>query len=87
MPVCGPRVGSQQGVHGDERSGLWLDDIVNAIAANAGDVEKRVQESGPLSILLTRELTKGGAPVVCIDARAARNVAVGLCRSGLAGVR
>ena len=34
-------------------------------------VEKMVHESGPLSIWLTRELRVRGAPVVCIDARAA----------------
>jgi transposase len=34
-------------------------------------VERIVHESGPLSIWLTRELAARGAPVVCIDARAA----------------
>ena len=38
------------------------------------EIEKIVHESGPLSIWLTRELVKRGAPVVCIDARAAHKV-------------
>lgn len=50
------------------------DEIVRMIAAEADDVEKIVHESGPLSIWLTRELVKRGAPVVCIDARAAHTV-------------
>ncbi len=50
------------------------DNILQTIAAHAGDVEKIVHESGPFSIWLTRELTKRGAPVVCIDARAAHKV-------------
>ena len=50
------------------------DKIVHTIAAEVGDVEKIVHESGPLSIWLTRELIKRGAPVVCIDARAAHKV-------------
>ena len=47
------------------------DQILLAVSENAGTVEKIVHESGPLSIWLTRELAKRGAPVVCIDARAA----------------
>ena len=50
------------------------DEIVRAIAAEVHDVEKIVLESGPLSIWPTRELTKRGAPVVCIDVRAAHKV-------------
>lgn len=46
------------------------DVIVREIDA-VGAVEKVVHESGPLSIWLTRELKDRGAPVVCIDARAA----------------
>lgn len=42
----------------------WLD-------ASVGAVERIVHESGPLSIWLTRELAALGAPVACIDARAA----------------
>ena len=42
----------------------WIEDRVDA-------VERIVHESGPLSIWLTRELASRGAPVVCIDARAA----------------
>jgi len=50
------------------------DEIVRTITTEVGDVEKIVHESGPLSIWLTRELIKRGAPVVCIDARAAHKV-------------
>ncbi|MEO0821523.1 MAG: transposase, partial [Pseudomonadota bacterium] len=46
------------------------DAIVEAIAG-FGPIEKIVHESGPLSIWLTRELKERGAPIVCIDARAA----------------
>ncbi|MGD1926060.1 MAG: IS110 family transposase [Paracoccaceae bacterium] len=42
-----------------------------ATVAHCGQVEKIVHESGPLSIWLTRELMDRGAPIVCIDARAA----------------
>jgi transposase len=42
----------------------WIEDRIDA-------VERIVHESGPLSIWLTRELASRGAPVVCIDARAA----------------
>ncbi len=45
--------------------------ILKTIADQAGMAEKIVHESGPLSIWLTRELNKRGAPVACIDARAA----------------
>jgi len=47
------------------------DVIAMLIAEKAGVVERIVHESGPLSIWLTRELARRGAPVVCIDARAA----------------
>ena len=50
------------------------DGIIETVSAEVGDVEKIVHESGPLSIWLTRELIKRGAPVVCIDARAAHKV-------------
>ena len=50
------------------------DRIVHTITTEVGDVEKIVHEAGPLSIWLTRELIKRGAPVVCIDARAAHKV-------------
>ncbi|MEP2639651.1 MULTISPECIES: transposase [Rhodobacterales] len=50
------------------------DEIVHMIASEVDDVEKIVHESGPLSIWLTRELVKRGAPVVCIEARAAHKV-------------
>ena len=50
------------------------DEIIRVIAAEVSEVEKIVHESGPLSIWLTRELIKRGAPVVCIDARAAHKV-------------
>jgi transposase len=50
------------------------DEIIGMIASAVKDVEKIVHESGPLSIWLTRELVKRGAPVVCIDARAAHKV-------------
>jgi transposase len=42
----------------------WVEDRI-------GTVERIVHESGPLSIWLTRALASRGAPVVCIDARAA----------------
>ncbi len=47
------------------------DAILRTVSDHAKQVEKIVHESGPLSIWLTRELAKRGAPVVCIDARAA----------------
>jgi transposase len=50
------------------------DKIVHTIAAEVGEVEKIVHESGPLSIWLTRELIKRQVPLVCIDARAALKV-------------
>jgi transposase len=45
--------------------------ILSWIQERVGTVERIVHESGPLSIWLTRELARCGAPVVCIDARAA----------------
>ena len=45
--------------------------ILSWIEERIGAVERIVHESGPLSIWLTRELAARGAPVVCIDARAA----------------
>ena len=45
--------------------------IVSWIESRVGAVDRIVHESGPLSIWLTRELVRCGAPVVCIDARAA----------------
>ncbi len=45
--------------------------IVSWVEERIGAVDRIVHESGPLSIWLTRELTSLGAPVVCIDARAA----------------
>ena len=42
----------------------WIEDRVGA-------VERIVHESGPLAVWLTRDLARLGAPVVCIDARAA----------------
>ena len=45
--------------------------IVSWIEKQVGVVARIVHESGPLSIWLTRELAARGAPVVCIDARAA----------------
>ncbi|MEA3268240.1 MAG: IS110 family transposase [Pseudomonadota bacterium] len=45
--------------------------ILSWIADRVGAVERIVHESGPLSVWLTRELLRLGAPVVCIDARAA----------------
>ncbi len=45
--------------------------ILSWIEKRVGAVERIVHESGPLSIWLTRELARLGAPVVCIDARAA----------------
>jgi transposase len=50
------------------------DKILRVIGTVTDDVEKIVHESRPLSIRLTRELTKRGAPVVCIDARAVHKV-------------
>ena len=47
------------------------DAILCVIDAQVGEVERIVHESGPLSIWLTRELAKRGAPITCIDARAA----------------
>ena len=46
-------------------------EILSWIERRVGAVERIVHESGPLSIWLTRELVRHGAPVVCIDARAA----------------
>ena len=46
--------------------------ILSWIEKRVGAVERIVHESGPLSIWLTRELARLGAPVVCIDARAAQ---------------
>ena len=46
-------------------------EILSWIEGQVGAVERIVHESGPLSIWLTRELAARGAPVVCIDARAA----------------
>ena len=46
-------------------------EILSWIEGRVGAVERFVHESGPLSIWLTRELARRGAPVVCIDARAA----------------
>jgi len=40
------------------------DVIVQTLRRNAGRVERIVHESGPLSIWLSRELSKRGAPVV-----------------------
>lgn len=45
--------------------------ILSWIEGRVGWVERIVHESGPLSIWLTRALARRGAPVVCIDARAA----------------
>ena len=45
--------------------------IMSWIEESIGTVARIVHESGPLSIWLTRELLVRGAPVVCIDARAA----------------
>ena len=50
------------------------DVILQMIGTVTDNVEKIVHESGPLSIWLTRELVKRGAPVICIDARAAHKV-------------
>lgn len=50
----------------------WTDpDAILDTIGDSGAIERVVHESGPLSIWLTRELTKRGAPIVCIDARAA----------------
>ena len=46
-------------------------EILSWIAGRVGAVDRIVHESGPLSIWLTRGLAGRGAPVVCIDARAA----------------
>ena len=46
-------------------------EILAWIDGRVGAVDRIVHESGPLSIWLTRELAGLGAPVVCIDARAA----------------
>jgi len=48
--------------------------VLSWIQDNVGTVERIVHESGPLSIWLTRELAAVGAPVVCIDSRAAHKV-------------
>ena len=48
--------------------------ILSWIGERIGTVERIVHESGPLSIWLTRALAGLGAPVVCIDARAAHKV-------------
>ena len=44
-------------------------EILSWIEERVGAVERIVHESGPLSIWLTRELLRRGAPVVWIDAR------------------
>ena len=49
-------------------------EILSWIKDHVGAVERIVHESGPLSIWLTRELAARGAPIVCIDARAAHKV-------------
>jgi transposase len=49
-------------------------EIVSWLEGRVGKVKRIVHESGPLSIWLTRELVGLGAPVVCIDARAAHKV-------------
>ena len=46
-------------------------EILSWIEGRVGAADRIVHESGPLSIWLTRELARRGAPVVCIDARAA----------------
>ena len=46
-------------------------EILSWIEERIGAADRIVHESGPLSIWLTRELARFGAPVVCIDARAA----------------
>jgi transposase len=45
--------------------------ILETTADHADPVDNIVHESGPLSIWITRDLNKRGAPVVCVDARAA----------------
>ena len=47
------------------------DAILEVISSNAETCERMVHESGPLSMWLSREPAKRGAPIVCIDARAA----------------
>jgi transposase len=49
-------------------------EIFRTISDKAGHVEKIVHASSPFPIWLTRELSKHGAPVVCIDTRAAHKV-------------
>ncbi|OIQ33754.1 MAG: hypothetical protein BM559_09160 [Roseobacter sp. MedPE-SWchi] len=44
------------------------------MTGEVGEVEKILDESGPLSIWLTRVRIKRSAPVVFIDARAAHKV-------------
>lgn len=62
---------NQEGLDLFEGSCATKPDQILETIARCGLVEKIVHESGPLSIWLTRELKDRGAPIVCIDARAA----------------
>ncbi len=61
-------------VVGEGKALTEASEILSWIKEHVGAVERIVHESGPLSIWLTRELAARGAPVVCIDARAAHKV-------------
>ena len=53
------------------------DQIAAFVAQNAPDAERVVHESGIMGIWLTRELTKRGLPIICIDARLAHKALSG----------
>jgi transposase len=69
VSICA--IDAEGGVIGEGKSAADPDAIVAWIARHVDGCERIVHESGPLSIWLTRELAARGAPVVCIDARAA----------------
>ena len=59
-------------------------DLIAAfIAEHAPDADRIVHESGIMAIWLTRELTKLGLPIICIDARLAHGLDDRLGHGGL----
>lgn len=53
------------------------DQIAALVAENAPASERVVHESGIMAIWLTRELSKRGLPIICIDARLAHKALSG----------
>ena len=70
VSICG--VDADGAVVGGGKAATDPARVLSWIQDNVGALERIVHESGPLSIWPTRELAALGAPVVCIDARAAR---------------